>query len=155
MRFNPLTKEQAAAQASNLWEDGIYDYEITEAEETISKSSGNEMFHLTVKVFQPTGQWKLIDNYLVLSEKAAWKIREFCQSCGLMDAYETGSLMEGEIVGRTGLCEVATDKGKGDFPPKNVIRQWMMKEKPASAAARLVDRRTKHPAGDIDDEIPF
>ena len=155
MRFTPLSEEEAAAQSSGVWPDDIYDYEVIEATEETSRTSGNDMFHLQVAIFNEKGQRKILHAYLVQSEKARWKIREFCKSSGLMDAYNTGSLIEGEIVGRTGRCEVATEEGSAGYPPKNVVRSWM--QKPDKRQTSLpIDRRSKRPAGpDLDDEVPF
>lgn len=150
MRFTPITEEQAKAQESGVWPDDLYDYEVAECTEETSRN-GNEMLHLKVWIFDKSGKRKMLHDYLVSS--AAWKIRQFAASSGLLDAFETGNLMEGEIVGRTGVCEVGIEPANGQWPEKNKIKTWCPKE-PRKASAP-VDRRTKHPAGAIDDEIPF
>src|SRR5690348_15577007 len=101
MRFKPISEEEATKQATGLWEDGIYDYEVKEAEEKIS-NNGNEMTALQVQVFDKNGDSKILYDYLVNTEKTQFKIRQFAASCGLLDAYKTGTLMESEMIGRTG-----------------------------------------------------
>jgi hypothetical protein len=156
MRFNPLSQEEAEAQSSNLWEDGIYDYEVREATEKTS-NSGNEMIELETWIFDKDGKRKLLFAYLVSSEKAAWKVREFASSCGLLEAYDTGTLMASEIVGRTGVCEVGTQPARDGYQAKNVIRTWCHREKskPAPSPARPANARTKSLADDLDDVVPF
>jgi len=154
MRFKPVTAEDAAKQESGLWVDGVYDYEVVEAEEKIS-NSGNEMTELKVRVLDQSGDYKMLYEYLVNTEKAQFKIRQFAASCGLLDAYETGSLMEGEMIGRTGQCEVGTQAAQGTYPAKNRVTRWMPKEGKPAMASRPANARAKSPAGNIDDEIPF
>jgi hypothetical protein len=157
MRFNPVSEEKAAAQSSGVWEDGIYDYEIKDASEETSRA-GNDMIKLEVWIFNQAGNRKLLFEYLVASEKAAWKVREFAASSGLLTQYDTGTLIANEIVGRTGMCEVGIQPERDGYPEKNVVRRWMMKDKPKapSAAQKMTNNRVKSPAGpDLDDEIPF
>ena len=153
MRFKPISEAEATKQASGLWEDGIYDYEVKEAEERTS-NAGNEMTALQVQVFDKHGESKILYDYLVNTEKAQFKIRQFAASCGLLDAYQTGTLMESEMIGRTGVCEVGTQPARDGYPAKNVIRTWFPRQQEKAAPARP-NARAKSPAGDIDDEIPF
>jgi hypothetical protein len=142
-------------QSEGVWEDGIYDYEIKDASEETSRA-GNDMIKLEVWIFNQAGNRKLLFEYLVASEKAVWKVREFAASSDLLTQYDTGTLMASEIVGRTGMCEVGTQRD--DYGVKNVVRRWMMKDKPkaSSAAQKMTNNRVKSPAGpDLDDEIPF
>ena len=46
MRFEPKSKEELAS--NGLLQPGEYDFEISTAEDAVSKSSGNEMINLTV-----------------------------------------------------------------------------------------------------------
>lgn len=155
MRIKPLSEEEAAAQSADLWPNGTYDYEVREATEKES-ASGNEMVELEVWIYDQAGGRRLVFDYLVSTEKAAWKIRHFAASCGLLEQYNSGNLMANEMVGRTGKCQVGTQPAKDQYPAKNIIREYTKAEQKNPAQAhRPAMARSKVPAGDIDDEIPF
>jgi hypothetical protein len=154
MRFTPVSEEEANAQSSGVWPNGDYDFEIKDATEKES-AAGNEMTELEVWLYDNDGKRKMVFDYLVATEKSAWKIRHFAASCGLLPQYERGSLSANEMVGRTGKCTIATQPAKDGYPAKNVIRVYL-KAAGGSAARPVASRaRTPAPAGDIDDEIPF
>ena len=150
MKVNPISEQEADAQSSGLWPDGEYDYEIREASEETS-AAGNSMIKLEVYIFDRDANRRMVFDYLVNSDGAAWKIRKFAASCGLLPQYEKGDLMANEIVGRTGRCKVGTQAARGEYPAKNVIRDFIK----AAGVSIPVQRREKVVAGEIDDEIPF
>jgi hypothetical protein len=150
MRFNPMSDEEAAAQSANLLPDGTYDYEVRTATEETSQA-GNEMTKIEAWIYDKDGARRLVFDYLVASEKAAWKIHEFAASCGLLEKYKTGTLEAIDIEGRAGKCVVATQKATDTYPAKNVIRRYVK----AAASAAPATRRQPAMAGGIDDEIPF
>lgn len=155
MHFTPMSEEEAAAQSADLWPDAIYDYEVRDASEETS-AAGNAMTKMEVWIYNQAGSRRLLFDYLVASEKAAWKIRSFCESCNLLEQYKTGALMVADIVGRTGRCQVVTQKADGAYPAKNVIRGYVKTKAAAPVSGSgTAPHRTKVPAGDIDDEIPF
>lgn len=155
MRFTPVSEQEADSQSANLFPNGDYDFEVREATEKES-ASGNEMTELEVWIFDSSGTRKLLFDYLVVTEKSAWKIRHFAASCGLLPQYERGSLSANEMVGRTGKCTVATQPAKDGYPAKNVIRDYL---KAAGApVSRPTQSRPKAMAtagDDLNDEIPF
>ena len=151
MKFKPISEQEAAAQAAGLWDDGTYDNEVSEAEETESKA-GNEMTALQIFIFNADGGRRKVFDYLVASEGSAWKIRHFAASCGLLPEYEKGTLMANEMVGRTGKCVIRTQKAKDNYPAKNVVQDYV---KVAGATRSAPAARPKTIAADLDDEIPF
>ena len=151
MRFNVVSEEEAAAQSANLWPNGDYDFEVREATEKES-ANGNEMVELEVWIYDSSGGRRLVFDYLVATDKASWKIRHFAAACGLLPQYERGGLMANEMVGRTGRCTLATQQARGDYPAKNIIRDYIKAE---SSGNRSVPSKQKQPAGDIDDDVPF
>lgn len=152
MRFNPISEEEANAQASGVWENGDYDYEVTEAEEKES-NAGNDMFALEIAIVDASGARKKVFDYLVISDKAAWKLRHFAASCALLPQYERGSLMANEMIGRTGRCTIGTQKEQNGYPAKNVVRDYVAA--PQRASATSVRRPVPAGGGDLDDEVPF
>lgn len=155
MRFTPLSEQEAEAQSANLWPDGEYDFEVRDATEKES-SQGNEMTELEVWIYDQSGGRRLVFDYLVATEKSAWKIRRFAASCGLLPQYDRGTLMANEMVGRTGKCLVRTRPAKDGYQAKNIIQDYLKAASMArSASSPASPSRAKAPAGDIDDEIPF
>ena len=152
MRFSPISEAEADAQSTGLWPDGEYAFEVREATEETS-AAGNEMLKLEVYVYKDEGERRTMYSYLVNSPKAAWRIRQFAASCGLLPAYERGGLDPSEIVGRAGRCEIGTEPASNGYPAKNAIRQFI---KGADSAAPI-RQRGKAPIGGgiIDDEVPF
>lgn len=156
MRVTPLSEKEADEQSSNLWEIGDYEFQVKSAVEKES-AKGNDMFALEVWIFDQDSNKKMLFDYLVNSEKAAWKIRYFAAACGLLREYEKGTLTENEMVDRTGRCTVGVQPAKDGYPAKNVIRGYIKQSGSQAAAAPAPKARALAPAGggDIDDEIPF
>jgi hypothetical protein len=154
MKFKPVSEQEADAQSANLWPDGEYDFEVKVAEEKEAKS-GNDMFALELWIFDDGGGRKNVFDYLVLSEKSAWKLRHFASSCGMILQYEGGAMMAGEMEGRTGRCTIGTQPAKDGYAAKNVVRGYVKASGAAPVTQRPPAQRVKAPAGDIDDEIPF
>lgn len=154
MRVTPISEQEADALSTNLWPDNEYDYEIKEAEEKTSRA-GNDMFALQIWLYDDQGAKKMVFDYLINEERQSWKIRHFAASCGLLPQYEKGSLMVGEMIGRTGRCTIGSQPAKDGYPAKNVVRGYVKATGATPVTARPPAQREKAPAGDIDDEIPF
>lgn len=151
MRFQPKTENEIAA--AGLFPAGEYNFEITDASEETSKA-GNDMLKLVATVYNGAGQQTLVFDYLVDTERTAYKIRHFAAAVGLLPAYERGQLTAPDCVGRAGRCKLAIVKDKnGQYPDRNGIADYLA---PAGGAA---PSRTAAMAGapsrDLDDEIPF
>ena len=63
MEFKPCTEQELAER--KLWAKGTYDFEIPDAFEKLSKSSGNPMIELKVRIFKPDGSSRVISDYLL------------------------------------------------------------------------------------------
>lgn len=92
-------------------EEGIYTVTIDEAEETVSKSSGNPMIRVRYAVEGYDN--KLFDNF-VLTEKALWKLKE------LLDAldYDTSDVVDldvQELVGAVLQAKVIQEEYEGNI----------------------------------------
>lgn len=144
LTYEPKTEEQLEREM--LFEEGEYDFEITKAEERLSKS-GNPMLELKLNVFDENGNKRIISDYLLTS--SAWmefKLRHAAFACGLGEQYETGSLGEHDFNGRSGKCKIGIQKASGDYPAKNVVQDYIVSENAAPLNG-------SEPF--IDDEIPF
>jgi hypothetical protein len=158
MRFAPKSENEIAADG--LLTPGIYDFQITDAEDAISKASGAEMIKLTINVFNEDGTATVIYDYLM--EKVAYKLRHAAEACGLLGAYDRGELDAIDFRDRTGRCKVAVQKDRsGQYPDKNSIADYLKSDTPElmatpRPASARPSNRVKSPAGaDMDDEVPF
>ncbi len=147
MRFTPKSEKDIAE--AGLWPAGEYDFEVMEATEATS-NAGNEMTHLQLFVYNAAGQRQRIDDYLVATDRAAYKIRHFAEATGMLAQYETGAIPAESMVGRSGRCKVIIAKDKGlQYPDKNAVADYVKRKDGAAARAPTPK------AADIDDEIPF
>lgn len=144
MRVQPKTEKEIAE--ANLWPEGVYSFEIIEAEETTSKA-GNDMIAIRVKLFNAQGSSIMVDDYLVDTPRAAYKVRHCAVACGLLNEYEKGELFARDLERRTGTVKVVVQKGRDSYPDKNQIADYL---KPDNGG----ERAAPAPKG-IDDEIPF
>ena len=163
MRFNPKADEKAAART--LFDDGIYDFEVASAEDAVSKKSGAEMLKLVLWVFDTDGNKTTVFEYLVSSEKAQFKLKEFCRAVGLEEAFDAGELDPLDVQGRTGRCKLTTEIDmSGKWGDKNKVASYLPRPAdlplvPTASVARAAPKlRAARDAGNgslEDDEIPF
>lgn len=144
MKFSPKTDQQIAEESEfTPWKDGVYDFEITAAEDRLSKA-GNEMIALTIKVYDVSGASRTVFDYLL--ESVAYKLRNAASACGVLHLYDGGSLDASDFEGRTGKLKLGTQPAKDIYAAKNIVKDYVI-EKPKGKV-------TSAP-GDLDDEIPF
>lgn len=142
MQFKPKSEKEISEE--NLLPNGEYDFEVTAALDAKS-ASGNEMIKLQLNVFDDNGNLRIIFDYLL--ESMAFKLRHAADACGVIDKYESGSLVADDFMGKTGRLKLAIQKDKtGDYPDKNTVRDYIKREAEGVIPAGL-------PA--LDDTIPF
>jgi hypothetical protein len=164
MQFQP--KSDKEIEEMNLWPVGEYGFEILdevtigskfyETKDTRSKKE-KEMIQLVVKVYNAEGGFKILMDYLL--EDMPAKLRHAAAACGLLDKYETGTLLANDFRGKSGNLKLVIQKGKekedspGDFyPDRNAIKDYV-----TSGDVNTFAPPPGHPAagGFIDDTIPF
>lgn len=150
MRVTPKTEKEVSEEG--LLPEGIYDFEIMEAVEKLSKS-GNDMIALKIAVYGPNGNARYVFDYLLEIEGMSYKIRHAADACGMLDKYESGEIEAGDFINKTGKLKLFIQKGKDGYADKNSVRDYITRDKldgvvdgPKSAAKV---------AADLDDEIPF
>lgn len=122
MQFTPKTENEIIEAA--LWPEGVYDFEIVEASDTISKK-GNEMIALSLRVYDANGGHRFVNDYLL--ESMAFKLRHCAYACGLGSDYENGFLAAEKFVGRSGKLKLGVEKPRDDkYPPKNTVRDYIV-----------------------------
>lgn len=120
MKYKPKSEEQIAKE--RLIPDGIYDFEILEANDGCSKS-GKDMITLKMRVYLPSGNSISLTDWLVATEEMSWKIRKFAESIGMLAEYETGELIADDMPGRSGKVQI-TSKDDPEYGPQNRVKGY-------------------------------
>ena len=115
MRYTPSTPGEGSVKP-----DGEYQFEIANAEEKTSNSSGNEMFEITLKI---EGGGTVYD-YLVATDGAHWKLDNLLASVGIQ--VKPGvpvDINPHDFIGRRGTCILYTDTYQGK--KKNKVADYV------------------------------
>ena len=153
MKFQPKTDKELAEE--NLLPEGQYPFEISGAEDTVSKSSGLDMIELTVRVYKSDGNFNLVTDYLSSSPKAAFKLSNISKACGLKDKYDAGELNSHDFVGKTGEVNLKIQKDpSGQYPDRNAVASYVV-PKDGEKPVELPKDGLSKALDDDDDQIPF
>jgi hypothetical protein len=138
----------------DLLEVGDGDFEVLEAAEKHSKSNGNPMIELKLKVWDSKGHEGIIFDYLMLTNSnfSLRKIRHFCYSCGLAYLYDQGSLSAGDCVGKAGKLKIDFQKGNNGYSDKNVVKDYISGD---SIPGKRSAQDSTSALEKMDDDIPF
>lgn len=149
--FDPKTDaEIEALQNKGLLTEGSYPFQVKAIDQLISKS-GNSMLKITLSVLEKDGSSRTIFDYLVALDSMMFKIKHFCEAIGLEESYKKGNFDPQDCIDRSGMALVSVQKGNpkpdgsGNFPDKNIIKDYVKSDKPAAAK---VDNT-------LNDQIPF
>ena len=119
-----LSMEQPEQKPPTLLEPGDYFFVVKSAEASIS-SKGNEMITIVLDVSDETRNNTVYD-YLVGTEKAYWKIRDFCRAVGLAHLLKEGGAITAEdCSGKKGKCKVTIDPGENGYADRNKIEAYL------------------------------
>lgn len=144
MRFTPKSESELGGQA-DPWPDGIYGFEVSEAEQMVSKN-GNEMIHLVLFVYNGNGVRRTVHDYLL--EAMLYKLQHAAEACGL--DYTSGELNPRDFIGKSGRLKLAIEPESNGYPAKNRVKDYV------TGAPGLFKSPPKPvTAKDIGDEIPF
>jgi hypothetical protein len=130
MRYTPSTPGTGSALP-----DGEYRFEVTDAQEKQSASSGNDMIEVTLKIEGST-----VWDYLTAPDGSVWKLDNFRASIG--EEVKPGVPVDidpDKYIGRRGRCILYTDIYQGKKKNKVadyvvVISEAAPKAAPESAA---------------------
>ena len=145
MRVTPKSDAEIEAEQEKFKPlKGIFDFEVLEASDEISKK-GNDMIKLKLCVYRPSGGEQHTFDYLL--DAMAFKVKHFCEATGLLDRYEAGDLNASDCAGKSGRLELRLEKDdKGN--DKSVVKDYNKKMIEHSSVAPKI-------ATDLNDEIPF
>ena len=102
-----------AGSEQNLPPEGEYGFKVIEFEKTFAKS-GNKMAKITIQLDKENGQnWKVYD-YLVLSDKMAWKLAQFFEALSLKKKGEALDKMPWDkVLGGSGRVKIKHETYEG------------------------------------------
>jgi hypothetical protein len=159
MQFQSKSEEDLKRES--LLAAGTYDFEVTKAENAISKkakqagATESDMIALTLRVFSENGE-RTIRDWLMPS--MGFKLLHFAETTGLLGSYGAGNMTADDCVGRSGRV-VLTVKDSAEYGPQNNVKDYEKKKAGDEAAAKEVTaaKAPKLPAagGAAGDEIPF
>ena len=97
---------EANVNEMNLPPVGEYGFTVIEFEKTFSKA-GNKMAKITIQLDKENGQHWKINDYLVLSDKMAWKLSDFFEALSLKKKGEKLEKMPWDkVLGSTGRVKI-------------------------------------------------
>lgn len=146
MDFKPKTEREIREES--LAAKGDYDFDVLKAEDTVSKSSGKPMITVKIGLYVGDKVRHHVNDYLMESMGA--KLRHFCDTVGLLAEYESGSLTAEMCKGRSGRVRIIVDDKDEAYPPKNAVRDYIVRETKAIASA-VPESAAKEPK----DDLPF
>lgn len=155
MTFNFTPKSDEELTMSKLLPEGEYPFIIKSATEKISKSSGNEMVELVAEVFGPDGGSVIVYDYLVLTDKMAWKLKHFYLSLSMKTQYNAGVLNAPQFVDKKGKASVTIEK-QADKAPRNRIKDYISAQKSTpSAGTSAPPLNPNEPLELLDEDAPL
>lgn len=143
MNFAPKTEEEIDEES--LIPEGEWDFEVIVAKDKVS-ASGNDMIELKLKVWANPNERVMTDWIL---EKFAHKLRHFCEATGLIDQYNSGSLVAEDCLGKTGRLIVGRSKNKQTGKLQASVTDYVGESASGGRNPRLEQVALK------DDNIPF
>jgi hypothetical protein len=114
MKFTPGTPGEGSTLP-----DGEHPFEVSNAGEKVSNSSGNDMLELILNI-----KGHKVYDYLVSSDGSEWKITNFLASIG--EPFKPGIAVDLDperLIGRKGTCVLYTDTYQGK--KKNKVSDYV------------------------------
>jgi hypothetical protein len=118
MRFVPKSEDEL----NPLLLPGDYEAEVIKSDEAVSKSSGNDMIKICLKLYGRNGDTVLLNDYLL--ESFPKKLKHFCDSAGLMDVYESGELSAEHCKGVTVIARIKV-KNDPQYGEQNAVEDYV------------------------------
>lgn len=151
MQYEYKTPEELEAERPQL-KEGVADFEIVNATDDISKSSGNPMIKLVVKVWDVEGKQGNLFDYLV--PHVPFKIKQVCDAIGRPEWYAANfDLRPDMLIGKSGSCVLGKERKSKDpkyanREPRIIISSYTSADEPKKEAP-TADNNFE------DDDIPF
>ena len=126
---------------------GVYPATIKDAEEKISKSSGNDM----IEIVWALESGLLVFDYLTFGPKTAFKVDTFLKAVGL--APEKGADVEivaADLIGKQAFLDLIIEPGTCEYRAKNKVNKYVCEKGTPSAPSAVAGTKK-----DDDDDLPF
>jgi hypothetical protein len=161
--YDVMTESEALQERFQLMKEGEYDAVIDKVEHKVSQNSGNNMFEMTLSVYDQQGKSHQVKDYLVFTKGMMWKVIHCADSAGLLKEYEEKKLAPEVLQGAGVRVRIVIEEGgviphdrlKGKtegskYPDKNKIDNYIKKadQKPLAKPSADVDEF-------FSDPIPF
>ena len=97
---------------------------VLAAEETVS-AAGNDMIRLTLGHYgKPCETFR---DFLVGTEAALWKVRQFAAAAGLLDEFNSGKLTDADCIGRLVRARIMHETDPG-YPPQAKVAKYLQSD---------------------------
>jgi hypothetical protein len=158
MKFTPQTEEDL--KRATLLAPGTYDFEVTSAEEALSKKAKergeteSDMIALKLRIFSDNGE-RTVRDWLMPS--MGFKLKHFADTTGLTGAYDAGTLCAEDCKGRSGRV-ILVIKDSEQYGPQNNVKDYEKAKagaEPAMVKAPEPSKRIPTAGAAAVDEIPF
>jgi hypothetical protein len=101
---------------------GLYRCTVSEIEDTVSQSSGNQMLAVTMEISKGEFKGRKLWDYIVLTEAAAWKLRQFLEAIGEVNGKKAKGTLDIEaVIGSAVMAKVKHETDNRD-PENPVVR---------------------------------
>lgn len=151
MIFNPKTEKEI--QELNLLKEGIYNFEVIKAEHSPSQKTGKDQIKLTLKVFGPDKVYIISD---WLNESMLYKLKHFCDTQGLSENYNMGSLEPHDCENKQGKVKIIIQQertvGDRTYPTQNSVRDYIKDDAKSDKVAPSLKKELND---FVDDDLPF
>src|SRR5690349_6886944 len=108
MRFQP----KSANDLYDLLPNGDYEFFVKKASHEISQNTNADMIKLELDIFY-NGRSYIVFCYL--QEAMLFLVKHFCDSVGLADKYESGTLTWQDCEKKKGACKIKKIDAKDDY----------------------------------------
>lgn len=141
------------------WPEADYHATLTNVEDAVSKSSGDDMEVWTITVYNDAGITQTIKDYVTAG--AAFKIKQLAKALDRKADFESGKFHAEDYIGSSFLASLKIEEDD-EYGDKNKIKTY--KSKPASTANSLKAHTSNRPVqntltaagtGIPDADIPF
>jgi len=153
MRFTPKTEQEM--QEIGLFPEGVYNFEVIEAKDRISKN-GNDMIELKLCITDSRGSERFVFDYLL--EQMHFKLYHFAEAAGLLAKYESGEFISSDCLNKKGTLHLIMQAGQpspqgGNYPAKNSVKDYVVNS--AAGLEKLTVAAQPKQEDEFNDEIPF
>lgn len=136
---------------------GEYDFKVVDVFELTQSKTGNDMIPIKLEIIAPDGTPVTVDEYLVFTDSARWKIDSFLKSIGPMPTDRPVNFTAGSFIAwikkQTGRCKLGVEviQGKTKEFEKNKVEAFLYDKAKTTPAPKS----TPPPVEEDTDDIPF